>query len=65
VCSSDLLPIFREIMLRVYKEQLVGPVPEFPREIEERITQYLARPVASQGLGAARFLAQSEWTKVQ
>jgi penicillin-binding protein 1A len=60
------LPIFREIMLRVYKEQLVGPVPEFPREIEERITQYLARPAASQGSSSsARFLAQSEWTKVQ
>jgi penicillin-binding protein 1A len=60
------LPIFREIMLRVYQQQLVGPVPEFPREIEERITQYLARPAASQGSSSsARFLAQSEWTKVQ
>jgi membrane peptidoglycan carboxypeptidase len=37
------LPIFREIMLRVYERQLVGPVPEFPREIEHRIDQYLAR----------------------
>jgi penicillin-binding protein 1A len=60
------LPIFREIMLRVYQRQLVGPVPEFPREIEERITQYLARPAASQdSSSSARFLAQSEWTKVQ
>jgi len=37
------LPIFREIMLRAYERQLVGPVPEFPREIEERIGQYLVR----------------------
>jgi penicillin-binding protein 1A len=59
------LPIFREIMLRVYGHQLVGPVPEFPREIEERITQYLARPAAPQALDEARFLAQSEWTKAQ
>jgi penicillin-binding protein 1A len=37
------LPIFREIMLRVYARQLAGPVPEFPYEIERRIDQYLAR----------------------
>jgi penicillin-binding protein 1A len=36
------LPIFREIMLRVYKDQLVGPVPRFPRQIEEGIDGYLA-----------------------
>ena len=37
------LPIFREIMLRVYARGLVGPVPEFPREIEDGIDRYLAR----------------------
>jgi penicillin-binding protein 1A len=37
------LPIFREIMLRVYKEKLAGPVPQFPRRIEEGIDQYLAQ----------------------
>ena len=36
------LPIFREIMLRVYQDKLVGPVPQFPREIEEGIDEYLA-----------------------
>jgi penicillin-binding protein 1A len=36
------LPIFREIMLRVYKDQLAGPVPTFPREIEDGIDGYLA-----------------------
>src|SRR5438093_8759978 len=40
------LPIFREIMLRAYREQLVGPVPEFPRAIEERIDQYLVGQAA-------------------
>jgi penicillin-binding protein 1A len=40
------LPIFREIMLRVYKHQLAGPVPEFPYEIERRIDQYLVRQAA-------------------
>jgi len=36
------LPIFREIMLRVYKDKLVGPVPRFPRQIEDGIDAYLA-----------------------
>ena len=37
------LPIFREIMLRTYQEELVGSVPSFPREIEDGIDQYLLR----------------------
>ncbi|HEX4954706.1 MAG TPA: transglycosylase domain-containing protein [Thermoanaerobaculia bacterium] len=37
------LPVFREIMLRVYQDQLVGPVPRFPRKIEDGIDRYLAR----------------------
>ena len=36
------LPIFREIMLRIYKDRLVGEPPRFPREIEDGIDQYLA-----------------------
>jgi penicillin-binding protein 1A len=36
------LPIFREIMLRVYRDQLVGPAPRFPLKIEEGIDGYLA-----------------------
>jgi penicillin-binding protein 1A len=36
------LPIFREIMLRVYQDKLVGPAPRFPRAIEDGIDQYLA-----------------------
>jgi penicillin-binding protein 1A len=38
------LPIFREIMLRVYQDSLVGTVPQFPREMEGRIEAYLHRP---------------------
>jgi penicillin-binding protein 1A len=37
------LPIFREIMLHAYQRELVGPVPDFPREIEDRIDRYLVR----------------------
>ena len=35
------LPVFKEIMLNVYREKLVGPVPEFPSEMEQRISSYL------------------------
>ncbi len=37
------LPIFREIMLRVYEDRLQGPVPRFPREIEAGIDEYLIK----------------------
>jgi penicillin-binding protein 1A len=40
------LPIFREIMLHAYQRELVGAVPLFPREIEDRIDQYLVRQAA-------------------
>jgi penicillin-binding protein 1A len=35
------LPVFREIMLKVYQEKLVGPAPRFPVEMEENIDAYL------------------------
>lgn len=38
------LPIFREVMLRVYKDQLAGPAPRLPPALEERITLYLQGP---------------------
>jgi penicillin-binding protein 1A len=40
------LPIFREIMLRVYRDELVGPVPEFPPAVEDGIEEYLATRAA-------------------
>lgn len=40
--SRAALPIFREIMLRLYKERLVGPLPRFPSDLEARIDAYLA-----------------------
>ena len=35
------LPVFREVMLGIYRDQLAGPVPSFPASLEERITAYL------------------------
>jgi membrane carboxypeptidase/penicillin-binding protein len=49
--SRATLPIFREIMLRVYKDNLVGPVPQFPRKIEDGIDAYLALHTSLQAEG--------------
>jgi penicillin-binding protein 1A len=35
------LPVFREVMLGMYRDQIAGPVPSFPRQMEQRITQYV------------------------
>ena len=40
------LPIFREIMLRIYQDQLVGSAPRFPYSIENGIDQYVATQAA-------------------
>jgi membrane carboxypeptidase/penicillin-binding protein len=36
------LPVFRQLVFKVYGERLVGPVPTFPDDMEERISGYLA-----------------------
>lgn len=36
------LPVFKELMLKVYRDKLVGPVPAFPKQIEQNINDYLA-----------------------
>ena len=36
------LPVFKELMLRVYRENLVGTVPKFPAQMERNINDYLA-----------------------
>jgi penicillin-binding protein 1A len=35
------LPVFKEIMLRIYRERLAGPVPAFPDQMEQNINNYL------------------------
>src|ERR1039458_1014746 len=35
------LPVFREIILKVYQEKLVGPAPQFPVEMETNIAAFL------------------------
>jgi len=57
------LPIFREFILKVYREKLVGPAPRFPEEMEARIDAYLRgvvpptdAPAVVTGIGAPRGL---------
>ncbi len=35
------LPVFQEVMRKVYSGGLVGPAPQFPPQIEDSITNYL------------------------
>ena len=35
------LPVFKQITLSVYREKLLGPVPEFPAQMEQNINAYL------------------------
>jgi penicillin-binding protein 1A len=35
------LPVFRELMFRAYGEKRVGPVPRFPAEMEQHISEFL------------------------
>jgi len=37
------LPVFKEIMLNIYKNNLTGSVPKFPEEIEKNIDNYLEK----------------------
>ena len=36
------LPVFKELMLKVYREKLVGPAPTIPAQMEQNINDYLA-----------------------
>jgi penicillin-binding protein 1A len=40
------LPVFREVMLKIYQAKLVGPVPTFPAEMENNIGEYLSGKAA-------------------
>jgi penicillin-binding protein 1A len=45
------LPVFRELMLRVYRDKIAGPLPSFPTQMEERITRYLERDAPAEESG--------------
>ena len=55
------LPVFKEIMLRVYGEKLLGPVPEFPAQMEQSINDYLkGDPVETTAMAESSLAAMSE-----
>jgi penicillin-binding protein 1A len=41
------LPVFQEVMLKAYRDGLVGAVPAFPSRMEQRITDYLEADAAA------------------
>ncbi len=43
------LPVFKELMLKVYRDNLVGAVPKFPRQMEQNINDYLAAGIVVTG----------------
>jgi len=61
--------VFQELMLKVYRDGIVGPAPAFPDQMEQRITQYLQAPAPAVVVGAATSAAatrpsspaESEW----
>jgi penicillin-binding protein 1A len=48
------LPVFQELMLKVYRDGVVGPAPAFPDQMEQRITEYLHRDAPPLIVTAAR-----------
>ena len=44
--GSVALPVFQELMLAIYRANIVGAAPAFPSRMEERITASLLPPVA-------------------
>jgi penicillin-binding protein 1A len=67
------LPVFRELMLKIYGGDILGKVPVFPDQMERRITRYLddavprpaEAPVLAADLPARRVteLAELEWLR--
>jgi penicillin-binding protein 1A len=57
------LPIFRDVVARVYRDRLAGTVPTFPEELEARITAYLEGPAPAPTpvFAAARKPQPEEW----
>lgn len=41
------LPVFREVMLEVYRDGILGAAPAFPVQMEQRITSYLRGDLAA------------------
>ena len=52
--SRLALPVFQELMISVYREQIVGAAPAFPASMEDRITASLVPPTPPAATDVAR-----------
>jgi membrane carboxypeptidase/penicillin-binding protein len=59
--ARTALPIFREIMMRVYEDALAGAVPMFPRDMEDRLDAYLALLAAPGAAGPSPSIGPTRW----
>jgi hypothetical protein len=55
--SRLALPVFQELMLGVYREQIGGAAPAFPASMEDRITASLLPPM----IAVVTDLPQTAW----
>jgi penicillin-binding protein 1A len=51
------LPVFQEVMLRMYRDRIAGPVPVFPDQMEQHITAYLRADAPPLVVGATTSVA--------
>ncbi|HSL20595.1 MAG TPA: transglycosylase domain-containing protein [Vicinamibacterales bacterium] len=51
------LPVFEEVMLRLYRDQIAGPAPSFPPQMEQHITRYLQGDAPAPVVDSATFVA--------
>jgi penicillin-binding protein 1A len=54
------LPVFQELMLKMYRDGVVGPVPAFPDQMEQRITRYLQGDAPEVVVGPATSVAATD-----
>jgi len=48
------LPVFKDVLLKVYGDRLLGTPPVFPEQMEQRITRYLQGPMPPLVAGPSR-----------
>ncbi len=53
------LPVFQEVILRMYQGQIAWPAPSFPPQMEQRITQYLQGDDTPRGVDEASTVAST------
>jgi penicillin-binding protein 1A len=54
------LPVFKELMLNIYREKLVGPAPTFPARMEQNINDYLADGSVATGESSSAFNSSNQ-----